>query len=654
MRHFIFALLALVFTLSSDPAFAALTQTQVSQLYVSIFGRASEGEGNSYWQTDPQSTSMTATANVMLNTDSAKEYFGATLNNNQDFIEHIYLNALGKTYAEDAAGVDYWVSELNAGKSMGEIIAALIVAAQYSENAGAAQDRFNNKIAVSNYCADKISQFTDLAIFVEFIASVTNDASSVISAKLLIDSEAPVPSCDSNNLEFCTATPPSGIGTPPPGNGQYAIIAWNDLGMHCMDPSYEDFSILPPYNTLWAQVIRRGNAPAITTSGVTVEYRILGNTRSDNKTNFWQYAQTLFGLAQPLTLNVGLKGNGLSGLMKSAGDHFVAEAIPLTEYLDNNLTAPYPYQVAEFVARDSNGTIVASTQAVAPVSTELHCEYCHNDNGSANYDIATGVVKQNILILHDQKHSTTLMAQRPVLCASCHSSNALGTAGQQSIPNLSSAIHGRHANAGIDDGTMTGTCYACHPGAQTKCLRGAMFLAGTTCYDCHGGLANVANPNRKPWIEEPRCDQCHDASHGENSGTLYRFSKGHQGIYCQACHGSQHAISPSRENNDNVQAILLQNHTGTIDTCTVCHLVTPSFGGPHNDTMHPIGQIWVSEHQHVNKSTCAQCHGTTSAGTPYSTVKTAETIDAGEYGVKNWAAGYQVSCYSCHNGPNPD
>jgi hypothetical protein len=28
----------------------ALTKTQVSQLYVSIFGRASEGEGNTFWQ----------------------------------------------------------------------------------------------------------------------------------------------------------------------------------------------------------------------------------------------------------------------------------------------------------------------------------------------------------------------------------------------------------------------------------------------------------------------------------------------------------------------------------------------------------------------------------------------------------------------------
>lgn len=381
-----------------------------------------------------------------------------------------------------------------------------------------------------------------------------------------------------------TSTPPPGIGTPPKGNGQYVLLAWNDLGMHCMDPSYEDFAVLPPANTLWAQLIRRGSEPDITTSGITVEYKILGNSRSDNKTNFWQYAQKLFGLPSPLTPNIGLKGYGLSGRMQAKEDYFIAEAIPLTEYLDSNLTAPYPYQVAEIVAKNSSGTIVASTQTVTPVSSEMHCEYCHNDNGQGNPGIATGGVKKNILTMHDKQHATSLMAQRPVLCASCHSSNALGTTGKTGVPSLSHAIHGRHSRAGIDDGTMTGTCYSCHPGARTKCLRGAMSLAGKTCYDCHGTLTTVANANRRPWLDEPRCGQCHDASHSENSGKLYRESKGHEGVYCQACHGSQHAEYPSREANDNVQSILLQGHAGTIDTCTVCHTDTPDGAeGPHNN-----------------------------------------------------------------------
>lgn len=442
----------------------------------------------------------------------------------------------------------------------------------------------------------------------------------------------------------------------PPGpiNKNYTLIAWNDLGMHCMDPSYEDFSVLPPYNTLRAQVIHRGDLPSIVTEGITVHYRILDNTTSADKTNFWQYAQALFGLTAPLPENIGLKGFGLSGQMDQAEDYFIAEGIPLTEYRDNNLESPYPYQMAELVAKNSSGQIVASTQTVAPVSTEMHCDYCHADNGSGNSNIATGVVKQNILTLHDQLNGTSLMDNRPVLCASCHSSNALGTAGAPGIPNLSLAIHGKHSAAGIDDGTMDGTCYACHPGPKTKCLRDVMSQAGFDCYDCHGNLAAVANPVRRPWLDEPRCTKCHAPKFGENTDTLYRLSKGHQGIFCEACHGSPHAITPTVEANDNVQAILLQGHAGMIDTCTVCHLTKPTFGGPHYDLeKHPIGDTWVSGHQTANKYNCANCHGTTSAGTPYSAVKVAITINAGEFGIKNWEVGYQVSCYSCHNGPNP-
>ncbi len=461
---------------------------------------------------------------------------------------------------------------------------------------------------------------------------------------------------ESDILDFLPAYIKASKKPVPPNeiNKNYTLIAWNDLGMHCMDPSYEDFSVLPPYNTLMAQVIHRGDLPSIVTEGITVQYRILNNTDSAKKTNFWQYAHLLFDLPTPLTANIGLKGFGLSGQMHQAEGYFKAEGIPLTEYLDHDLKSPYPYQMAELVATNSSGQIIASTQTVAPVSTEMHCEYCHGDNGRGNMGIATGVVKQNILTLHDQRNGTTLMKQRPVLCAKCHSSNALGTTGAPNIPNLSLAIHGRHSKAGIDDGTMDGTCYACHPGPQTKCLRDVMFQAGYNCYDCHGTLAAVANPARRPWLDEPRCTPCHAPEYGENSGTLYRLSKGHQGIFCEACHGSPHAITPTVEANDNVQAIRLQGHAGTINTCTVCHLTKPTFGGPHHDIpMHPIGNTWVSGHQDANKNDCAKCHGTTSAGTPYSAVKVAITIDTGEFGIKNWAVGYQVSCYSCHNGPNP-
>jgi hypothetical protein len=71
------------------------------------------------------------------------------------------------------------------------------------------------------------------------------------------------------------------------------------------------------------------------------------------------------------------------------------------------------------------------------------------------------------------------------------------------------------------------SCYQCHPGKQTQCLRGAMFSGGTVCQDCHGNMAEVGNdfsirvstdsPGdfvldgslRVPWASEPGCQSCH-------------------------------------------------------------------------------------------------------------------------------------------------
>ncbi len=166
-----------------------LSQTQVSQLYVTIFGRASEGEGNTYWQSDQ--TDMAVAANVMLNTDPAKAYFGDTLNDNWQFIEFIYENTLGKLYAEDPDGVDFWVSELVNGKSKGEVISLLINACMDPQYSGLpAQDQFINKVTVSNYTADRIAtcpNVNDLAPFGCIIKGITNDSLTVMEAKAVVD-----------------------------------------------------------------------------------------------------------------------------------------------------------------------------------------------------------------------------------------------------------------------------------------------------------------------------------------------------------------------------------------------------------------------------------------------------------------------------------
>ncbi len=174
----------------------------------------------------------------------------------------------------------------------------------------------------------------------------------------------------------------------------YVVLAWNDLGMHCYNRNFQDLGVLPPFNNLWAQVIKVGDPPQVITTGIEVTYEFPNNTDSVSKSNFWTYAQKLFGLPSPLPANVGLTGKGLKGTMDLDGDHFKVDGIPLTEFQDTAPTTPYPFQLATVIVRDAQTKVeLARTITVSPVSTEMHCDTCHKDNGVANPDIATGGVE---------------------------------------------------------------------------------------------------------------------------------------------------------------------------------------------------------------------------------------------------------------------
>jgi len=266
--------------------------------------------------------------------------------------------------------------------------------------------------------------------------------------------------------------------------------------------------------------------------------------------------------------------------------------------------------------------------------------------------------KINILRLHDVKHGTMLDATRKIVCASCHYTPALdlaqvgptdtpdGTAGsglpgteQPQHISMSRAMHGHHGdlvfngekifpdmlppvdNLGaardplLAAGILQETCYQCHPGKRTKCLRGAMGGAGIVCQDCHGSMTQVGDDftenfpvdgtadfsKRVSWASEPKCQSCHtgdaaspnhpggaivaadgirllqaypDFEHADEGGnatpivspgsrfgeneSLYRLSgnadgsgKGHGGLMCEGCHGSTHAIWPNANDNAN-------------------------------------------------------------------------------------------------------
>ena len=98
-------------------------------------------------------------------------------------------------------------------------------------------------------------------------------------------------------------------------NGDWTVVGWNNLGMHCMDSHYAVMATLPPYNTLEAQVLDPTGHLMSPASGVSVTFEAVAdptgsiNSTSVGKTDFWIYAQSLFGLLQPLPPDVGLTGS---------------------------------------------------------------------------------------------------------------------------------------------------------------------------------------------------------------------------------------------------------------------------------------------------------------------------------------------------------
>lgn len=537
------------------------------------------------------------------------------------------------------------------------------------------------------------------------------------------------------------------------------ILGWNNLGMHCMDSDYSVFSILPPYNTIEAQLIVAGKL-VTNGSGYTVTYQAVAdpdgsfNSTAMGKGNYYTYATALFGAT--LAPEGGLAGwsmpgpnNTPQGMLfennnaPAAGvstpvNWFRAEGIPLSPYDDAGIKNPYP--LMRLIAKNG-ATPIATNDIVLPVSDEMDCRMCHASGTQTAAQPAAGWAwsdnnerdfRLNILRLHDehqfsQHHDIYVSAlaargfnsqglyrgvvadNRPVLCATCHASEALGTGSYSNIPPLTASIHSKHATVQdpllgitLDNSANRESCYRCHPGSTTKCLRGAMGGAiakdgslEMQCQSCHGNLSAVGSSSRVGWFMEPSCQSCHTGTAANNNGqirytssfeangsvrlpvnqtfatqpnipaaglSLYRFSAGHGGLQCSACHGSTHAEFPATHRNDNIRNEKIQGHSGVMVECTSCHTTmavnsTTARGGPHG--MHPVGASWVNGHHDYigNLANCQVCHGTDYRGTVLSRMQTGRSLNVSlDGGSVNFPTfkGAEVGCYNCHNGPFSD
>lgn len=520
------------------------------------------------------------------------------------------------------------------------------------------------------------------------------------------------------------------------------VVGWNNLGMHCMDADYGVFAILPPYNTIHAQLIDAQGRLVTEPGIITMTYEAVVdptgsiNRTSLGKTNFWDHVQALFGVALPV--DTGLEGWKMPGTgnppqpmtFDPANGWFVAAGIPITPYDDAGQKNPYP--IMRLVVRGS-GAVLATTDIVLPVSDEMDCSSCHASGTSpgaqpvgswVNHPDPQRDMRLNILRLHDDREAwrpdyqailmdagysdaglyATAVQGKAILCARCHASEALPGSGREDVKPLTQAVHGRMAfvldpvtNLPLESSENRSACYRCHPGAVTRCLRGAMGNSvaadGTRaiqCQNCHGGMLAVASPERRGWLDEPTCQSCHTGTAVNNSGqirflsvfddtgavrvaadstfatnpdtplpgtSLYRSSKGHGGLACEACHGSTHAEYPRSHANDNLQSIATQGHAGVLSECTACHNGVPTTvtGGPHG--LHPIGQAWVEHHgdaaEEGRATACRACHGLDYRGTVLSRSQADRTLGT-DFGTKHFWRGFQIGCYACHNGPTSE
>lgn len=539
------------------------------------------------------------------------------------------------------------------------------------------------------------------------------------------------------------------------------LLGWNNLGMHCMDSSYAEFSILPPYNTIEAQLIVGGKL-VTAGGGYTMTYEAVAdpdgsiNSFSVGKGNWADFAPVIFGVAVPYSADQGLAGWNMPGLLNTpqplhfeannvpaAGasalvNWFRAEGIPITPYDDAGHKNPYP--LMRLVARDAANKVVAQSDIVLPVSDEMDCRVCHGANTQSAAMPAGGWTldankdreqRLNILRVHDDREFAnhqdlyvealaakgfapaglyaTTMSGKPMLCAACHASEALGAPsftsakGLGTVPPLTASMHSKHAdvadpvlNLTLNHSDNRASCYRCHPGSATRCLRGAMGSAvaadgsmAMQCQSCHGTMSQVGSSQRVGWFMEPNCQSCHTGPANHNNGqiryqsvfdgtgkervpvdplfattpntpaagiSLYRFSSGHGGLQCSACHGSTHAEFPAAHRNDNIRNVQMQGHAGVTVECVACHTTMPTSanGGPHG--LHPIGQAWVNDHHdaisQVGLASCQACHGTDNRGTVLSRVQADRSFRAGDSGTQAFYRGATVGCYTCHQGPS--
>ncbi|MGD8616630.1 MAG: hypothetical protein PVI91_13355 [Gammaproteobacteria bacterium] len=370
-------------------------------------------------------------------------------------------------------------------------------------------------------------------------------------------------------------------------NRDVIVMATNDLGMHCACPGAEKMLLLPPFNTLRAQVIERGGQSPVVLSDPTdirVEYDILENyddfnpykaddpSKTDLSTDLyfsaWMDMMPKYGFGSARNAQgaiQGLTGAMLAGEMDAQPEGWW-EVVGVPAFPDAHNSSNQekimvdplggpdrnPYLTAEVkVYEQSSGALLASTSATVPVSFGGCCS-CHlqltADNGmDPNPDNSFALMGQlherdsgiNFALLDPDGDGET----GPVRCSVCHWDPAMGESsplGYSGLPvsqySFSDVLHRWHVESSAVlsyNPDLATDCYECHPSNEVMCYRG--HHTGKTigqdnhevwCTDCHGDLNQRVAEGQlaNPW-SEATLPMCQDchSATGENGNLHHVF-----------------------------------------------------------------------------------------------------------------------------------
>lgn len=179
----------------------ALTSKDINALYITLFNRIAEGDGQQYWLNvaNKNNLEIKDVAAAMLATGPSKEYFSGK-ESNEDFINHIYTNLFSKDKGKDSEGVAFWAKSLYNGNSREVVVSELLKAAEHGSYSDAdavrAQNLYLNKLKVAEVGAkimqklpEKGTQEQKLAAFSNILKEIT-DTSTAAEVAAAIKTQA--------------------------------------------------------------------------------------------------------------------------------------------------------------------------------------------------------------------------------------------------------------------------------------------------------------------------------------------------------------------------------------------------------------------------------------------------------------------------------